>query len=178
LKLPCPVEKLKIVYYPDPVLLRRCAPVEAFDETLAAIAGRMIELMRAYRGVGLAAPQVGVMSRLFVTNHTGEPGDDRVWVNPQLKDLVGAEEAEEGCLSIPGVNVIKRRSVSATIEAFDVGGASVTAQAEGLLARVWQHEHDHLDGRLIIHDMAESAKIANKQAIRRLEAEYQDSRKR
>ncbi len=170
--LPCPIEKLRIVLYPDPILLQRCAPVEAFDETLAALANRMIELMHLYRGVGLAAPQVGVKLRLFVSNDTGEPEGDRIWVNPKLSDLEGVEEADEGCLSIPGVNVPKRRAVSATIQAQDVTGGPITSRGEHLLARIWQHENDHLDGRLVIHYMSEASKIENKTILRQLEAEY------
>src|SRR5215211_3289943 len=97
-------EDLQIIQYPDPRLKKASLPVEKFDESLKALAARMFQLMREARGVGLAAPQVGQNVRMFVMNHTGEPADDRVYVNPELVDAEGAEEGEEGCLSLPGIN--------------------------------------------------------------------------
>src|SRR5690606_13355616 len=94
-------EDLRIVHYPDPRLKKRSVPVERFDENLKALAQRMLELMKEARGVGLAAPQVGLNIRLFVMNHTGNPEDDRIYVNPELYDPAGDEVGEEGCLSLP-----------------------------------------------------------------------------
>src|SRR3954466_10699983 len=99
------LEQLRIVLYPDPRLKKIALPVEHFDQPLKDLAARMFELMREAKGVGLAAPQVARGIRLFVMNHTGEPQDDRVYVNPILSDPDGEEEAEEGCLSIPGLHV-------------------------------------------------------------------------
>src|SRR5579859_8072799 len=98
-------ERLKIVAYPDPRLRKVSVDVEKFDETLLALSKRMFELMREARGVGLAAPQVGKNIRLFITNHSGKPEDDRVYVNPVLYDAEGEETSEEGCLSLPNINV-------------------------------------------------------------------------
>src|SRR5262245_61907887 len=95
-----PVLPTRLVVYPDPRLRQKCAPVRKFDERLAALADQMLNLMRASNGVGLAGPQVGVMERIFVCNPTGNPQDDRIYVNPELQDLCGSIEAEEGCLSI------------------------------------------------------------------------------
>src|ERR1700748_38254 len=97
-------EDLKIILWPDPRLRKIRQPVGTFDDSLAALSARMFELMREARGVGLAAPQVGLNIRLFVANATGEPGDDIVYVNPTLSDADGEEEAEEGCLSLPKIN--------------------------------------------------------------------------
>src|ERR1043166_8257485 len=96
-------EDLKIILWPDPRLLKVSVPVTQFDENLRVLAGRMFELMRAARGVGLAAPQVGENIRLFIMNHTGEPADDRVYINPVLSEAAGEQEGEEGCLSLPGI---------------------------------------------------------------------------
>src|SRR4051794_24643770 len=96
-------EDLKIIQYPDPRLKKLSADVTTFDERLKALAARMFELMREEKGVGLAAPQVGENVRMFVMNATGEPADDRVYVNPVLSDPIGEEEAEEGCLSLPDI---------------------------------------------------------------------------
>src|SRR5918996_4781576 len=103
-------DDLRIILYPDPRLKKVSARVENFDDNLKLLAGRMFELMRANRGVGLAAPQVGLNLRMFVMNHTGEPQDDRIYVNPELSEASGAEEGEEGCLSLPGINVKIDRS--------------------------------------------------------------------
>lgn len=175
--MPKPVEKLRVVLYPHPALRKRCKPVERFDGELSALADRMLTLMREGRGVGLAGPQVGVLLRLFVCNPTGEPGDAAVWVNPVLSDLEGSVEAEEGCLSLPNINVPKRRAQKAVIEGFDVHGNPKRAQASDLLARIWQHETDHLDGILIIDAMSEAAELANRRTIRQLEADFSAARR-
>lgn len=162
----------RIVLYPDPILRRKCAPVEAIDDSLAALAERMLKLMHEGHGVGLAGPQVGVPRRLFVANPTGEAGDDRIYVNPVLEDLVGADEAEEGCLSIPEVRGVIRRARKCRIRAVDPSGQPIEEEAEGLLARIWQHETDHLDGRLIIDLMRSADQIANKRQLSWLEDKH------
>lgn len=170
------LSNLRIIDYPDPVLHRRCAPVEQFDEHLARIAERMLELMRAGNGVGLAAPQVGLNLRMFVCNVTPDPAQHRVYVNPRFRDLQGSEEGDEGCLSLPGVTVTMRRAQSAVMEAQCLDGRRVEVSAAGLLARVWQHESDHLDGTLIIDHMSEADAIANRRALRQLRAAYKPRR--
>src|SRR5688572_4213107 len=97
-------EDLKIVLWPDPRLKKISKPVESFDASLKELSGRMLQLMREAKGVGLAAPQVGLNIRLFVMNATGEPEDDRVYVNPTLSGGDDDEEAEEGCLSLPEIH--------------------------------------------------------------------------
>ena len=86
-------DDLRIILYPDPRLKKVSAPISAFDEDLKQLAAKLFELMRAHRGVGLAAPQVGINLRLFVINPTGEPQDDRVYVNPVLTEAEGSQEA-------------------------------------------------------------------------------------
>jgi peptide deformylase len=166
------VADLQIITYPDARLRKVCQKVERFDADLVALAERMLLLMRQHEGVGLAASQVGVLLRMFVCNPTGEPKDDHVYVNPQLTDFTDLAEREEGCLSIPDVNVNVRRPLTCRMQAFDLQGRPIEEQATDLLARCWQHECDHLDGRLIIDRMSESDKIANRKAIRQLEADH------
>jgi len=161
-----------IVHYPDPRLRRKCRPIGVFDGSLAELAQRMLQLMKANRGVGLAGPQVGVSKRIFVCNPTGEPGDDHVYVNPELVELTGTFEATEGCLSLPEITVTMRRAKRCRMRAFDVTGRPFVAEAEDLLARIWQHETDHLDGKLIIDRMNGTDKIANKKAIAQLETDF------
>jgi len=116
-------EDLKIVLYPHPRLKKISAPVTAFDENLKALARRMFEVMRESRGVGLAAPQVGLNIRLFIINPTGKPEDDRVYVNPVLTELSNQEEeGEEGCLSLPQLNVDVFRNKTVHITAHDLEG--------------------------------------------------------
>jgi len=168
----------RIVRYPDPRLRRKCEPVEVFDESLAALVQRMLDLMKQGNGIGLAGPQVGVCRRLFVCNPTGEPGDDHVYVNPELSDLIGRVEVQEGCLSLPEVEVTMRRARRCRMRAFDVAGQPIEAETEDLLARIWQHETDHLDGGLIIDRMNGTDKIANKKVLAQLEADYHKSTKK
>lgn len=177
LKLP-PLSKLGIVLYPDPILKKKAEEVMQFGQPLRALADRMFELMREDKGVGLAAPQVGVGWRMFVCNPTGEPADDLICVNPKLVELSGAEEKEEGCLSIPGVTVTMRRAVRAVMQAVDIEGRPFQLAQTDLPARIWQHEIDHLDGRLIIDSMSPADEIANRRALKQLREQYKVARKR
>lgn len=171
-------KKLKVIHYPDPRLRGRCKPVTEFNADLAVLAERMIELMHEHKGVGLAAAQVGVPLRIFVANPTDDRKNDRVYVNPELFDLEGAKEAEEGCLSIPDVHIIVRRPLRARIKAQDVTGAAFERAAEDFEARVWQHETDHLNGVLIIDKMGPSDRIASKKKLKELEEEFESTRRR
>ena len=102
---------------------------------------------------------------------TGEEKDDRVFINPRLMDAGGeSESVEEGCLSLPGINVNVRRPVAISIEATDLDGKMFRLQSEGLAARIWQHEYDHLDGKLILDRMTRIDKLANRKALKQLEA--------
>lgn len=163
--------KLRIVQFPEPVLRRPARPVEVFDDALADLARRMLALMHEAKGVGLAAPQVGLSIRLFVCNPTGEPPDNFVMVNPVLSDWSGVEEKPEGCLSIPGVTVNMRRPLRVHLRAFNARGEVFELKGDDLPARIWQHETDHLDGKLIIDNMSEADEIANRRALKQLRGE-------
>jgi len=162
----------EIVKYPDPRLRRKAAPIEEFDDYVAALAERMLELMHTGRGVGLAGPQIGIPYRIFTCNPTGEPEDDLVFINPELSDLVGSVEAEEGCLSVPEVLVNVRRARKCSIRAYDIQGRPFALEGEDLLARIWQHECDHLEGTLIVDRMNGTERIAYKRQLADLEAAY------
>jgi len=170
------LSKLRILFYPDPVLKKVAVDVAKPEPAVRALADRMFELMRAEKGVGLAAPQVGLSLRLFVCNATGEPGDDLVCINPRFLELTGADERPEGCLSIPGVSVTMRRATRVVMEALDVEGKPFQATGADLLARIWQHEMDHLNGQLIIDRMSATDEIANRRAIKQLKDQYQPRR--
>jgi peptide deformylase len=169
------LKNLTIVHYPDPRLKRPAESVRMFDDHLAGLAQRMLELMRHAKGVGLAAPQVGLSVRIFVMNATGEPGDEQVYVNPEIHDPQGAREAEEGCLSIPEVNVTVRRAVRCRLIAQDLQGRRVEVEGQDLVARIWQHETDHLNGMLIIDRMGPGDRIATRNILRDLEAKFKKS---
>lgn len=165
-------QTLEIIRYPDPRLKKKSAPIARIEPELRDLAARMFELMRAASGVGLAAPQVGKNIRLFVMNATGKPEDDRVYVNPVLSDAEGDEEDEEGCLSIPELRVKVVRAKRLRIEALDLDGQKIDQVEEGFVARVWQHETDHLNGILLTDRMGAVAKIANRGLLKDLEEKY------
>jgi len=164
---------LKVIYWPDPRLKKKSEPVGVFDERLRELAARMLDLMREYKGVGLAAPQVGLNIRLFVINPTGKSEDDKVYVNPILSDPAGEnEEKEEGCLSIPEIEVNITRPTILKMQAQDVSGQPFEQAADGFVSRIWQHENDHLDGRLIIDRMTPVAKMTHRKQLKKLEDDY------
>jgi peptide deformylase len=165
-------EDLQIIQYPDPRLKKVSQPVEKFDAALKELAARMFQLMREARGVGLAAPQVGQNVRMFVMNHTGDPADDRVYINPELTEAEGSEESEEGCLSLPGLNVRIVRDKTIRMRAKDLDGNDVDQVETGYIARVWQHEFDHLNGTLITDRMGAVAKMAARKILRELEDKF------
>lgn len=165
-------EPVSIISYPDPRLKKVSAPITAFDEALKALAQQMFVLMRQEKGVGLAAPQVAKNIRMFVMNATGKPEDDRVYVNPELSEAEGEEEGEEGCLSIPELRVKIFRSRKLRIVAKDLEGKPIDESADGYIARIWQHETDHLNGILLTDRMGPVAKIANRSLLKDLEEQY------
>jgi peptide deformylase len=164
-------DQLKIILYPDP-RLRRISTDVKFDADLGNLVKRMFELMREARGVGLAAPQVGQNLRLFITNPTGNPEDDRVYVNPQFFDAEGEEIADEGCLSLPGIHVNVPRATSVRIEARDAEGNVFERLETGYAARICQHELDHLNGILLTDRMGPTAKLENRKLLKDLEDQY------
>ena len=132
----------------DPVLKTRAAPVEDFDESLERLAEDMLTTMREQEGVGLAANQVGRLKRVLVAALEDE---EYVLVNPVIEELAETTDTvPEGCLSIPGIHVEVERPTAITISGQDASGKPIRIEAEGLLARIFQHEVDHLDGVLIL----------------------------
>src|ERR687896_249494 len=171
--MPDDAKDLKIIRWPDPRLKKKSEPVTAFDEDLRKLAARMFDLMRECKGVGLAAPQVGVNIRLFVANPTGKPEDDKVYVNPVLSDAEGDEEGEEGCLSLPDINVkVTRPTARVRMQARDLNGEPFEQVGSGFITRIWQHENDHLNGILILDRMGAVAKLTHRKRLRELEEEY------
>ena len=170
------INKLKIIFYPDPVLTKVAKAVEKITPETAELAQKMIELMVAARGIGLAAPQVGIGLRLFVISLASEVQDAQVFINPQLNDFQGLSEMEEGCLSLPGIQVKVRRPASCQITAQNLTGETFSFQAQELQATAVQHETDHLDGRLIIDRTTTLERLACRKTIKQLELDYQPQR--
>ena len=155
----------------DPVLKSKATPVDRFDDALRAQVARMGGVMNDALGVGLAAPQIGPSQRLLVYR-VGQDAPLIALVNPEIEWTSDEEESfEEGCLSIPGINVDVDRPIHVRVKAQDETGADRRVEASGLEARVIQHEIDHLDGVLILD---RTSKEQRKEAMRALrEAEEQ-----
>jgi len=162
------VSVLPIRLFGDPVLRERAKEVTDFDEGLSRLAEDMLATMRAAAGVGLAANQVGVLRRLFTWELPGDNGDGRfgAFVNPEVAETSEeVEEAEEGCLSFPGLFYPSSRPLRARITGVDVHGEPIEEVGEGLLARIFLHEIDHLNGILFIDHLARHDR---KEAMRRI----------
>lgn len=155
-------------------------PLKKVDPELREIVREMFELMYKHRGVGLAANQVDLPYRLFITNPTGDPktGEERVFINPVLRRPRGLVEAEEGCLSIPEVYAPVKRAEKIDIDAYDLDGQAVHLELEGLPARVVQHENDHIDGRLFIDRLSTTAALDIRESLRQFEEEFAADRER
>ena len=161
--------QLSIVLYPDPVLREPTRDVDPMDPNVQEVARRMIEIMFQAEGAGLAAPQVGLNWRLFVTRDPMDEQGGLAWMNPVLEIPPGVptEPDIEGCLSLPGIEVLVQRPSLVQLRAFDLQGQPVTCDDEQL-ARVFQHEFDHLEGVLIIDKMTAMERIRNRKLIKDL----------
>jgi len=162
----------QIILFPDPRLSKPSSPVSRFDSDLAILASHMLHLMRDARGVGLAAPQVGMNIRLFVMNPTGQPEDDRILVNPEITDPADEEDAEEGCLSLPNINANITRAKTIHLRAQDLAGHWFERTETGWPARIVQHEFDHLNGILILDRMGAVARMTNRKLIKELQEKW------
>ena len=135
---------------PHPALRVVARPVDAFADEVRRLARDLIETMHAHEGIGLAAPQIGRDTQVFVANPSQRRGGELVVVNPVLRGARGRASVVEGCLSVPNVWGRVRRAAAVRLEGRDLAGKPLAIEAEGLLAVVLQHEFDHLQGRLFI----------------------------
>jgi peptide deformylase len=143
---------VQVIFYPHPTLRYRAKPVRRVDRELQDTIRRMFELMYQHEGVGLAANQIDLPLQLFVVNAAGKPGEgqERVFINPVISSPKGRDEADEGCLSLPEIHAPVTRPSSVRITAYDATGQAIDEVVDGFLARVLQHEYDHLQGMLFI----------------------------
>ena len=148
---------LEIVKIGDEVLREKCAPVKEFDSSLKMLTEAMFDELLEADGVGLAAPQIGIPQRFCVGDI--RDGKRYVFINPEIVETsMEKGPYEEGCLSIPGVYHDVIRPLRVKIQARDANGKLFNLDADGMLARVIQHEYDHLDGKLFIDHLSEEEK--------------------
>ncbi len=146
------MDNLRVIQYPHPTLRHVSKPLKRVDAELRDMITRMFELMYQHNGVGLAANQVDLPYRFFLVNLKADPktGEEMVLLNPVLSRRQGLAEAEEGCLSLPELYAPVKRAEKVVVDAYNLEGQPVRIEADGLMARVVQHETDHIDGRLFI----------------------------
>ncbi|NOY40909.1 MAG: peptide deformylase [Planctomycetes bacterium] len=171
--------KVQIIHYPHPTLRHVSKPLKRVDSELRDIVAQMFALMYEHEGVGLAANQVDLPYRLFVTNPTGDSANkdsEHAFINPVLRRGKEQVEGEEGCLSIPGVLGPVVRNKRITIEAYDLSGEAFVGEVEGLFARIVQHETDHLDGKLFIDRLAPTQFAEVKDELEEFEIDFQSKR--
>ncbi len=163
---------MNILLYPDPVLRQKAKPLAEINKEVCKKVEEMMDLMYEARGIGLAAPQVGWSVRLFIIDAGGNSQEEKVFINPTIIEETGELNKEEGCLSFPGImsKIIRARRIKA--RAYNLKGQKFEIEAEGLVARAWQHELDHLNGELFIDRMSPSSRLAVSQRLKEFERTY------
>jgi peptide deformylase len=172
---------LRILQYPHPTLRHVSKPLKRVDKELHAIVRGMFDLMYAAKGVGLAANQVDLPYRLFVINLQSDPkatDQEFVFLNPVLTSRKGTAEAEEGCLSLPGLYADVKRPERVVLNAYSLSGQETTLELDGLFARAVQHEIDHLDGVLFIDRLSPTSQLDLKDALHDFEVQFAGERDR
>lgn len=166
---------MNVVTYPHPALRYQSKQIKRVDRKLKSLVEEMFELMYEHKGIGLAANQVALPFQLFVINPSGErgQGEERVLINPVIQGPKGNEEAEEGCLSLPNVYGKVTRPAQVHVVAYDMTGEVFDETVTGILARVIQHENDHLNGVLFTDRMVPEAKKSIESELDAFEIEYQ-----
>jgi peptide deformylase len=151
---------LNVVPFPHPTLRHKSKPVRRVDAELVRMIREMFTLMYSSNGIGLAANQVDLPLRLFIVNLSAKlgEGEELVFINPVLSKPKGNEESEEGCLSFPELYGPVTRPKQITVQAYNLQGEEIRASLNGMLARVVQHEYDHLDGVLFVDRMSPTAR--------------------
>jgi peptide deformylase len=162
---------LRIVKYGDPILSKVARPVEKIDGEISRVVNDMFETMYAAPGVGLAAPQVGIPLRIIVLDESVKDGrrDKPIaLINPVIKRSSGLIAAVEGCLSIPGIYELVERAKEVVVEALTPEGEEVRVEAKDTLARILQHEIDHLDGILFVDRLPPSRRMMLRRDLERI----------
>ena len=165
---------LSIVPYPHLTLRHKSKPVRRVDAELVRMVREMFALMYASNGIGLAANQVDLPLRLFIVNLSAKPdeGEELVFINPVLSKPKGNEDSEEGCLSFPELYGPVTRPKQITVQAYNLKGEEIRAGLNGMLARVVQHEYDHLDGVLFVDRMSLTARAKVQPTLNEFELSF------
>lgn len=172
---------MQIIQFPHPTLRHVSKPLRRVDAELHRIVRQMFDLMYAANGIGLAANQVDLPYRLFIINLTADAqarDQEFVFINPVLSERKGSSEAEEGCLSLPGLYGQVRRPERVVLNAYTLGGQEVTLKLDDLFARAVQHELDHLDGVLFIDHLTPTGQVEARPAIEEFTRQYAGQRAR
>jgi peptide deformylase len=138
---------LEILTYPHPVLRQKALPVINFDNDLETLVENMFDTVDYFKGVALAAPQIGILERILVVNYKKKK---KILVNPEIIEEEGELVDMEGCLSLPGAGIYVPRAKKIKVEAYNLSGEKIVIKEKGWMARIIQHEFDHLNGMLII----------------------------
>jgi len=167
-------ENCHITYYPAPVLATPAGHVEKIDDNIRCVVEKMVDIMLQNKGIGFAGPQAAVPLQIFVICLDGNKENVKVYINPTIATAGSLEPMEEGCLSLPGIHVKVRRYNKCTVTATDLDGNEFTQEAEGLLARAFQHEYDHLQGMLIINRIGQIARMAIRRKLKELKETFKN----
>ncbi|MFH1615277.1 MAG: peptide deformylase [Planctomycetota bacterium] len=170
------LSQCRLTYYPSPVLAGRAKPVEQISDDIKQLVEKMKEMMLKNCGIGFAAPQIGIPLQIFVVSADVAQNSEQVYINPTVTGSGQLDVMEEGCLSVPGVQGKIRRYSKCTVTATNMEGKQFTEHAEGLLAKVLQHEYDHLQGMLIINKMSQLAKMTVRKRLKELRQIYENDR--
>jgi peptide deformylase len=168
----------KIRYLGDPVLRQKSRSVEQVDSTYRELVDDMIETMYASKGIGLAAPQIGIPERVIVLDK--DPGGDYgkggfVIINPVILSTEGKDEMEEGCLSIPDIRDVVTRAEKVRVKGLDLEGNEIEIEATGLMAKVVQHEVDHINGLLFIDHLGPLKRGLHVRKWRKIKKELEEA---
>jgi peptide deformylase len=160
----------KIVKYPEPVLAKKAEPVTVFDESLRQLAEEMFATMYDARGVGLAAPQIGIPKQLTVIDVPNQknPEDQLVLANPEVVSVEGSQYEEEGCLSLGDIREKVKRAANVKVRAQNLDGVWIEVEGDTLLARCLLHEIDHLNGLLFLDRLSRLKRELIVRRIRKL----------
>jgi peptide deformylase len=172
---------VRILKYPHPTLKHKSKLLRRVDAELKKIVREMFDLMYLHKGIGLAANQVDLPYRLFITNLTSDPAardEEKVFINPVLTRRTGMAEADEGCLSFPEIYAPVRRPEKAVVSGYNLSGEEIHWELSGLFARAVQHEYDHLEGILFIDRLSPSNLAAIRDDLTELELEFAGNRER
>ena len=172
-------DTLRIIQYPHPGLRHVAKPLRRVDAEILRVVRKMFDLMYEHKGVGLAATQVDLPYRLFIINTKGDPneGEEHVFINPVIAKRKGLAEAEEGCLSLPGLYANVKRAERVALQAYNLQGQAVQIDCEGLLARAVQHEIDHLDGVLFIDRLSATGEMKVKETLEEFVVNFEGRRR-